>query len=867
MVVKNSPVATTPYSQPEVAFQYEGKWYSFPLLSDSSWNEVDIVPFTQRLGTGSLSLTDLTGIAAVEQASFAGGSGQRRLIELNRYYSGRDVWTADYDYGVSLAPKENQSYIGTNDGNSIVPGVHHAYSTTISVERDGAVVSAPVVASGSKVYIIRSGVVEDITGNLLTVAQLRELRNSYFYAELDGWFIVGDRGTVDNVPDGPYNTARLKYDPNAGTSPDHFIGIESYPVGVIPRKKVKLQFKARHVAGPSQQLQVIVTPHKYNPVGRYYYVPDDATPIDTVITLDGVMQPYEITGIELGEAAFIKVEFRHLGDGANTSTVLLTEVLFFYESMTDFHITGCTWNGYALLLSTTHGVFYLHQSVVDRDPHIVYNTTPASSATWVRSTWRVADASAIGYGDGYVWYAEGNSNLIHYGADPLGRDLEWGTSVETHPRYWRVIDGTIEGDVAAIPIGGATIGAKHLLSFNGAMYVFKEDGAWAVYWDGINYIPRQALAFEASSDNFNEVVVHDGSLVFNTGHKVWRYTGDTLVDITPEIVGSNGDKEKVVSLDTVADILFALTPSGKVVYFLNGSWHDLYELKTIDTNIDATFFDALRVESTGQALAAPGGVEKTLHFYTRYAPFLSANSNKFFYFNVNLRAGLPMDSRPEGKILTSWIDGGLAVVDKCFESLTVEFAFTSNAHGQGDPVQEIDVYMEYRTPDSKYIREYLGTIIDVQFSPHMTQTDLVRHSITLDIPRIVAREARFEFVLKSTYSTSSPRLYGYMVKYVPRPPYLKGYGMTLVVADNARLRSGVPVGLSAREQLDVLWAIRDSRRPVLYRDMYGNESWVYLSAIRVDARGENPVAANPEYHVTISLVETENAFGSQLPTP
>jgi len=853
---------------PYVAFYWDGEWYEFPLFSPTTWVEVDITPFTQRLGTGSLSLTDLTGIAAVEQLSFAGGSGQERLIELNRYQFAQHVWPVSYDRGVTMGPgKITENSLLANSLNTI------GMPTTAIYGFPGSDRQAGAFAYGDKVFIkmINSAPV-DVTGDLHTVMVNKGVINGNFSDGLNYWVQKSDKGTVTVQEVGGRLSAVMKYDTSQGTSSDTYIGLVSAPQPVAKDARIIVSFDAQHVSGDNLGMTVSVEPYYYDPL-RKYYVNDPTHVVTQAITLStGTWQTYTMSTLDLSldsRYRFFKVRFQVNGTTTpQTSEVAIANVNAVYEgSGVQFPINDILWNGYALFVATDVGIFYLNESRIDASPNI-FDNPPPSTYTWSRATWRVCDAYSLGVADGYVWYTERWSNLCHYGSDFLGQDLEWGSADDRHPLYWRDVTGDVYSDIAAIQIGPGMIPSRNITGFNNSIYMFRPDGAWAIYHDGVDYVTRNVLTFPYSPTNFNTVTVHDGSLVFTAAGRVWRYTGTTLVDISPDDRDDYGRQVELSGIAATGDFLWGVSRNGFLMVWTAGSWHTVELIDYIRQDQGGRFAVAIGAYELGDYW--DGSTYPTLVIPIAEPLYSTAQIDVYEYFMKSREPERFYTAPVSGVLVTSWFDGGLTAVDKCFESVTLYYSFDYDFQRFAlDPswYQRITVYFEYRLENGDVHRIEVGRVQYPHDEPNIVEDDasirrVIRRTTTFDIPNIVSREGRLIFKLENNGPTNyTPRLYGYMVKYVPRPPYLRGYSVSLKVSDDSFGRSGGRAKLAAKEQLDLLWKMRDSRAPIRFRDEHGTEANVYLSAIKVINMGEREGIRGHDYRVDLSLVETEGAFG------
>jgi hypothetical protein len=121
----------------------------------------------------------------------------------------------------------------------------------------------------------------------------------------------------------------------------------------------------------------------------------------------------------------------------------------------------------------------------------------------------------LGISGGYMWGAEYRNPWLHFWAESDGTDVEGGQDT----------------DVDAVRVGPGDFRIKNLLSVQNQLYVFREDGVWAIGDDNVAY---HTLDFgdQVHQYNFWSVVVWNGFTIFPIRRSLYKYRSG-LQDMTP----------------------------------------------------------------------------------------------------------------------------------------------------------------------------------------------------------------------------------------------------------------------------------------------------------------------------------------------
>ena len=421
---------------------------------------------------------------------------------------------------------------------------------------------------------------------------------------------------------------------------------------------------------------------------------------------------------------------------------------------------------------------------------------------------------------GYMWFAEDGNSFVHYGEELDLSDLEG--------------DGKSDTNVIVVGPGGLAI--RNMISFSNALYVARADGLWVVNQDG-EFTARQVLNFSAEThaDNFRSMVVFQGALYFPIRHRIYRWTGSTIVDVTPQRIDDTfpfiqyGEYDNFISRGAYmyctarTDQADDLATESILAYDGMG-WHRMLDPITsaasdnritmlaldpandyiwyhTDTSSDATSYIALRDKS-----------EFPKESFT--------TSGSHFWFS-------------------SIHDMGFRKVEKSLRSITFE---TDNC----DSNRTITV--TYSLDGATFTSDDLSSDGVINSSPTQTLT----LSDTKEFKNI---QFRFAF---NAQATSSPVLKSYSLKYMMRPDTAYGYVFDIIAASGSEYGGGVDDRTAAQIMTD-LETVRASTAPVAFVNLLGESKKVYLASLTEAARSRadsNPELPDVEHRVRVSLVET-----------
>ncbi len=426
---------------------------------------------------------------------------------------------------------------------------------------------------------------------------------------------------------------------------------------------------------------------------------------------------------------------------------------------------------------------------------------------------------AVAHG-GYWWFSEDGNSYLHYGKEDDLSDLEG--------------NGTSDGGVVTVGPGGLPI--VNMISFSNSLYVARSDGLWVVNQDG-EFNARQILNFSAEThaDNFRSMVVFQGALYFPIRHRIYRWTGATMVDVTPQRIDDTfpfiqyGEYDNFISrgayMYCTARTDQADGSATESILAHDGvGWHRLldpissagagnritmlaldpandYIWYHTDTSSDATSYIALREKSEFPKES------------------FNTSGNHYWYYSIH--------------------DMGFRKVTKSLRSIEFE---TNNC----DSNRTITVH--YSIDDGSFINTGLSSSGVINSSPTQTLT----FDDTIEFKKI---QFRFSFTAEAA---SSPVLKSFSLKYMMRPDTAYGYVFDIIASSNSEYGGGMDDRTAAQIMSD-LETVRSSTAPVAFTNLLGESKKVYLASLTEVARSRassNPELPDIEHRVRVSLVET-----------
>lgn len=412
---------------------------------------------------------------------------------------------------------------------------------------------------------------------------------------------------------------------------------------------------------------------------------------------------------------------------------------------------------------------------------------------------------------GYLWASEHDSNYLHYDSEDDISTLEGGEGADTD----------------AIKVGPGDIPIVNMISYAGQLYVAREDGIWVIADDNTS---RLLLDFsrERHADNFQSMAVWKGHLFFTVRQNIYRYTGSTLMDITPPRYSETypyytyGDFQDMVprgpwlyvrardSETTFHECILAFDGTG---------WHKLHSITTSPYIMNSmgysTTTDRMWLNYTGASTT------------TAYIPFQSLSDLPYASFSTTTTTA---------SFTTSKFDAGFIDVIKVFSSLRVRSNNCSSTKY---------ISVDYSVDDGSWVNLGNVTTSPYQLINFPDPTAATTYGKTLQL--------RFTFHTAS--ATSSPILESFAVNYLLRPTAVWGWQLNLCLADNIRtLEQEIEQQITSEEQMTALATARDQYTPVVFTDPWGTSHNVYMSSVQMRGVEWRPgVDMDPEMIANVSL--------------
>lgn len=380
------------------------------------------------------------------------------------------------------------------------------------------------------------------------------------------------------------------------------------------------------------------------------------------------------------------------------------------------------------------------------------------------------------------------------------------------PMLWRIdnrneISGSIDGTTwgTATSVGDATYEVERLLSWNNAVWAGKADGVYKItyadIYPGSIDEPWAVLGLDlrpiANGNNCRMMTVHQGDLYFSLIDGVGKWTASgVFLPQAPDIGVENilSVRGRYESAGTSVTSLWVgksgdiNEPSSLMAYY-DGAW----------TNIASTTYFGERIMSVA---VDPG-------WYGTLPRIWFSTPHYLYYVNMpltTLKRWLwdNADYASSGFFETSWIDGNLITVDKHWSYIEV---MTEGSDADAATQGSFDFY--YRTtPDGTWYNFQTlyagedGTTI-LRFLPEFVHAERIQIKVKINA-HLDADGA----------TIGSPRLTALILRYVERPDDARGFTTTYVFSSRGVWRTGAPVNLSVKEQLDQLQTLRSARVPI-----------------------------------------------------
>lgn len=422
---------------------------------------------------------------------------------------------------------------------------------------------------------------------------------------------------------------------------------------------------------------------------------------------------------------------------------------------------------------------------------------------------------------GFMWFAEDGNSFVHYTDELDAADLEG--------------DGKSDASVVIVGPGGLEI--KNMISFANALYVARADGLWVVNQDD-EFKARQVLNFSAEThaDNFRSMVVFQGALYFPIRHRIYRWTGSTIVDVTPQRLDDTFPFNQFAEYDNFisrGNYLYCTAKTDETSYtqsilaYDGVGWHRLMDPIAGSTSDEIS-------------MMALDPANDYIWFH------LNKSTDETHYIQLRPKSNFPKESfSTSGNHYwySSIHDMGFRKVTKSLRSIEFE---TDNCDANNT------ISVAYSIDDGSFITTGLSNpgagVGVVATSPTVTLT----FDDTIEFKKI---QFRLAFTAQAA---QSPVLKALSMKYMMRPDTSSGYVFDVIAASGLEY-GGVVDSRTAAEIIADLLTVRASTAPVAFVNLVGESKKVYLASITESARSresENPELPDVEHRVRLSLVET-----------
>ena len=422
---------------------------------------------------------------------------------------------------------------------------------------------------------------------------------------------------------------------------------------------------------------------------------------------------------------------------------------------------------------------------------------------------------------GMIWFAQDGTSFVHYDDT---EDLS-------------TLEGNGTADANAVTVGPGGLEIKNMLSFANALYVARADGLWVVNQDD-EFKARQVLNFSAEThaDNFRSMVVFQGALYFPIRHRIYRWTGSTIVDVTPQRLDDTFPFNQFAEYDNFisrGNYLYCTAKTDETSYtqsilaYDGVGWHRLMDPIAGSTSDEIS-------------MMALDPANDYIWFH------LNKSTDETHYIQLRPKSNFPKESfSTSGNHYwySSIHDMGFRKVTKSLRSIEFE---TDNCDANNT------ISVAYSIDDGSFITTGLSNpgagVGVVATSPTVTLT----FDDTIEFKKI---QFRLAFTAQAA---QSPVLKSLSMKYMMRPDTSSGYVFDVIAASGLEY-GGVVDSRTAAEIIADLLTVRASTAPVAFVNLVGESKKVYLASITESARSresENPELPDVEHRVRLSLVET-----------
>lgn len=399
--------------------------------------------------------------------------------------------------------------------------------------------------------------------------------------------------------------------------------------------------------------------------------------------------------------------------------------------------------------------------------------------------------------NGYVYAGKDGTNRIHFDNHEDASGLE-GTTADTNIIY----------------CGLGNIPTLWAIVFAGNLYVAREDGLWQI---GEDRIARKVLDYanEISSINFRSGAVINGFLVFPVRDRIIQWNGARVADISPPKATdffpyvTYGTFDNFVAVDNFLYLTAVdnKSPRDTVLLCWDGvGWTRLSDLVLDNSNITIT---AMAYDVINHRL-----------WYHKDDP----TADQTFYIQMQANSSFPFAGFPttgSHSLITSRLDMGFRRVTKSMSAILVEARNVS-------PTCYIEVY--YKVGDVRFWN----------FWDRITEPGIAELTTPSGANSKEFNYLTLKFTLVTTDPTQSPVMEGYTLKFIMRPECRWGFNFWVLAETDEQWSGTSNPNRTAKEIRKELLAFRNSKAPVIFTDLLGEDHIGYITAVMGQPTQVNP---------------------------
>jgi hypothetical protein len=436
--------------------------------------------------------------------------------------------------------------------------------------------------------------------------------------------------------------------------------------------------------------------------------------------------------------------------------------------------------------------------------------------------------------DGFVYAGKDGTNQVYFASEEDLSDLHGDPGD----------DPTV---ISVGPKGRSVIGA---VSFGGDLFFLRVDGLFKM--DKDRSAARRVLDYsdQIHPDNFRSVAVYNGSLYFAIRNQLYQWNGTRVASVTPPRLNDSYPYTSYTKFDcfnVVGNYLYMIAKTSDtngyydMLCFDGVGWHKLHRFAVAAATDQ---IQALRY------LYGSGNSTNDWLFYHHFS--LTASTSGLYLFRLRKTDEFPFANFPttgQHSLITSKFDAGFRRIQKSTPSLLLEASNLSAGH------YYLKVY--YRLNNDTAWTAWGGTdgVTNLVTAAGVTELSNPTGTTgsTLEYYWI---QFRIDFITDS--ATQSPILDGLTVRLLMRPETTYGYAFDILLEQDAEF--GVQSGLNRdpKAMLIDLRAARDSKAPITFTDLFGDNHRAYVTSVSELATEWKPEGVGPseniQHRVSVNVV-------------